>query len=50
MLVHACTCVTDADDTRHKVVMLTGDRNLRVKAHANDLPVKDIPGFMKLLT
>lgn len=34
----------------HKVVMLTGDRNLRVKAHANHQPVKDIPNFMALLT
>ena len=36
--------------TEYKVVMLTGDRNLRVKAHASDQPVKDIPNFMKLLS
>lgn len=34
----------------YKVVLLTDDRNLRVKAHASDQPVKDIPNFMKLLT
>lgn len=34
----------------YKVVLLTDDRNLRVKAHASDQPVRDIPSFMKLLT
>ena len=33
----------------YKVVLLTDDRNLRVKAHANDQPVRDLPDFMKLL-
>lgn len=33
----------------YSVVLLTDDRNLRVKAHANNLPVRDIPAFMQLL-
>ena len=32
----------------YSVVLLTDDRNLRVKAHASNLPVKDIPAFMEL--
>lgn len=30
-----------------EVVLLTDDRNLRVKALARDLPVRDLPAFMK---
>ena len=40
----------DYPGVHYKVVLLTDDRNLRVKAHANTLPVKDIPNFMKLLS
>ena len=32
----------------HIVVLLTDDRNLRVKAHAARLPVKNIPQFMNI--
>lgn len=32
----------------HTVVLLTDDRNLRVKAHAARLPVKDITEFMDI--
>ncbi|GAB6029112.1 hypothetical protein CHUAL_004893 [Chamberlinius hualienensis] len=34
---------------RRDVVLLTDDRNLRVKAHAQEVPVKDIPRFMSLM-
>ena len=34
----------------YSVVLLTDDRNLRVKALANSLPARDLPDFMKLLT
>ncbi|KAG5886136.1 hypothetical protein JTB14_009235, partial [Gonioctena quinquepunctata] len=30
-----------------EVVLLTDDRNLRVKAHARDVPVRDMPDFMR---
>lgn len=30
-----------------EVVLLTDDRNLRLKAHTHNVPVKDIPAFMK---
>ncbi|KAL4223249.1 Smg-6 [Mactra antiquata] len=30
-----------------EVVLLTDDRNLRLKAHTHNVPVKDIPTFMK---
>ena len=30
-----------------EVVLLTEDRNLRLKAHTHNVPVKDIPAFMK---
>jgi protein SMG6 len=29
------------------VVLLTEDRNLRVKALSNDLPVRELPDFIK---
>lgn len=32
----------------HTVILLTDDRNLRVKAHAAHLPVKDIPQFIEI--
>ena len=38
-----------SDVNRHTVVLLTDDRNLRVKAHAANIPVKDLSSFMKLL-
>jgi len=28
------------------VVLLTDDRNLRLKAHTHNVPVKDVPSFM----
>ena len=31
---------------RREVVLLTDDRNLRVKALARDVPVRDLPTFM----
>uniref|UniRef100_A0A336N3P0 CSON005905 protein n=2 Tax=Culicoides sonorensis TaxID=179676 RepID=A0A336N3P0_CULSO len=37
-------------DTRHivrEVVLITKDRNLRVKALSNDLPVRELPDFVK---
>ncbi len=36
------------DGESYSVVLLTDDRNLRVKAHAAGLPVKDLPTFMTL--
>uniref|UniRef100_A0A1B6CG54 PIN domain-containing protein n=2 Tax=Clastoptera arizonana TaxID=38151 RepID=A0A1B6CG54_9HEMI len=30
-----------------EVVLLTRDRNLRVKAHARDMPVRELPNFMQ---
>jgi len=30
-----------------EVVLLTEDRNLRLKAHTHNVPVKEIPVFMK---
>lgn len=30
-----------------EVVLLTEDRNLRVKALARDVPVRELPGFMQ---
>ncbi|XP_044755444.1 telomerase-binding protein EST1A [Coccinella septempunctata] len=30
-----------------EVVLLTDDRNLRVKAHSTDVPVRELPDFMK---
>ena len=36
-------------DEAHSVVLLTDDRNLRVKAHASHLPVKDVNSFISLL-
>lgn len=33
----------------HSVVLLTDDRNLRVKAHASHLPVKNMHAFISLL-
>lgn len=30
-----------------KVVLLTDDRNLRVKAYARDVPVRELPDFMR---
>lgn len=30
-----------------EVVLLTDDRNLRVKALSRDLPVRDLPAFMR---
>ena len=43
------TLYSDAVDY-YSVVLLTDDRNLRVKALASGLPAKDLPNFMKLLT
>jgi PIN domain len=31
---------------RREVVLLTDDRNLRVKALARDVPVRDVPAFL----
>lgn len=31
---------------RREVVLLTEDRNLRVKALARDVPVRDLPAFL----
>lgn len=39
---------TDGASEFYSVVLLTDDRNLRVKAHSNHLPVRDVPAFMKL--
>lgn len=30
-----------------EVVLLTEDRNLRVKAYARDVPVRELPDFMR---
>ena len=38
------------DHTHHSVVLLTDDRNLRVKSHASHMPVRSIPSFIKLLS
>lgn len=46
---HMRCAIKDAVDY-YSVVLLTDDRNLRVKALANSLPVRDLPEFMKLLT
>lgn len=32
---------------RREVVLLTEDRNLRVKALARDVPVREVPDFMQ---
>jgi len=40
--------VEDGASEFYSVVLLTDDRNLRVKAHSNHLPVRDVPDFMKL--
>lgn len=32
---------------RREVVLLTDDRNLRVKALARDVPVREVPDFMQ---
>lgn len=39
---------SSSSSSPHTVVLLTDDRNLRVKAHAARLPVKDIPQFMTI--
>ena len=35
-------------ESQYSVVFLTDDRNLRVKALAHGLPVRDLPEFMRL--
>ena len=42
-----CPCLGNSEF--YSVVLLTDDRNLRVKAHASGLPVRDIPAFMRLV-
>lgn len=42
-------CVLPGEPRRlfREVVLLTEDRNLRVKAHARDVPVRALPDFMR---
>lgn len=44
-----CVCLVADDPIRllREVVLLTDDRNLRVKALTRNVPVRDIPTFLK---
>lgn len=44
-----CLCLIADDPIRllREVVLLTDDRNLRVKALTRNVPVRDIPTFLK---
>ena len=40
-------CSDEAIRLHRDVVLLTDDRNLRLKAHVRNVPAKDIPSFLK---
>jgi hypothetical protein len=36
-------------NTVHRLVLVTGDQNMRLKARFHDIPTRDVPAFMKLV-
>ena len=47
MAIVGCVLADEPIRLQRDVVLLTDDRNLRLKAHTQNVPVKTVPAFLR---